>query len=147
VLHHVADVERAIANLAASLGPGGAILLIEPDFLPVSVAEPTEVRAFWRGWLEWSRERGIDYHIGRTLAPRLAALGLEQITGTAETAIYNGASQWADYWTRTVAELRDGLVSSGKIDEAIIDAFLAHCADPSWWTQTIAFTAVHARAP
>ena len=30
---------------------------------------------------------------------------------------------------------------------ADIDAFLAHCADPSWWTQTIAFTAVHGRAP
>ena len=147
VLHHVVDVDRAIANLAASLVPGGAILLIEPDFLPVSVAEPTEVRAFWQGWLAWSRGRGIDYHIGRTLAPRLAALGLEQIAGTAETAVYNGASQWADYWTRTVVELRDGLVSSGKIDEAIIDAFLAHCADRSWWTQTIAFTAVHARAP
>jgi SAM-dependent methyltransferase len=147
VLHHVADVDLAIANLAASLRAGGAILLIEPDFPPVSVAEPAAVLAFWQGWLAWSRERGIDYHIGRTLAPRLAALGLEQVTGTAETAVYNGASEWADYWTRTVVELRSELVSSGKLDERVIDAFLAHCADPGWWTQTIAFTAVHARAP
>lgn len=44
VLHHVADAEAAISNLVASLRPGGAILLIEPDFLPVS------------------------YHVGRTLA-------------------------------------------------------------------------------
>ena len=147
VLHHVTDVDMAIANLAASLRAGGSILLIEPDFLPVSVAEPTEVLAFWQGWLAWSRERGIDYHIGRTLAPRLAALGLEQVTGTAETAVYHGASGWADYWTRTVVELRSDLVSSGKLDGRMIDAFLAHCADPAWWTQTIAFTAVHARAP
>jgi hypothetical protein len=28
-----------------------------------------------------------------------------------------------------------------------IDRFLAQCADPRWWTQTIAFAAVHARAP
>jgi SAM-dependent methyltransferase len=47
VLHHVNNVEAAIMNLAASLRPGGALLLIEPDFLPVSVAEPPEVRAFW----------------------------------------------------------------------------------------------------
>jgi 2-polyprenyl-3-methyl-5-hydroxy-6-metoxy-1,4-benzoquinol methylase len=147
VLHHVADVDVAIANLVASVRPGGAILLIEPDFLPVSVAEPAEVLAFWEGWLAWSRERGIDYHIGRTLAPRLAAFGLEEVTGTAETAVYNGASAWADYWTRTVLELRSDLVSSGQLDEGLIDAFLAHCADPAWWTQTIAFTAVHARAP
>ena len=146
VLHHVADAETAIRNLAASLAPGGAILLIEPDFLPVSVAEPLEVRAFWDGWLAWSRDQGIDYHVGRTLAPRLAELGLEQVAGAAETAVYNGGSPWADYWTRTVVELRDGLVDSGKLDDRLIDRFLAQCDDPRWWTQTIAFTAVQARA-
>ena len=40
MLHHVADARTAVANLVASARPGGAILLIEPDFLPVSVAEP-----------------------------------------------------------------------------------------------------------
>ena len=147
VLHHVTDADAAFRNLVASLAPGGSILLIEPDFLPVSVAEPPEVRAFWDGWLAWSREQGIDYHIGRALAPRLAALGLEQVAGTAETAVYNGGSPWAEYWRQTVVELRDGLVKSGKLDDRLIDGFLAACADPGWWTETIAFTAVHARAP
>jgi hypothetical protein len=115
VLHHVADAEAAIANLVASLRPGGALVLIERDFLPVSVAEPPERRRFWDGWLAWSRERGIDYHIGRTLAPRLGALGsLEQIRGAAETAVYNGVSPWANYWTQTIVELRGDLVSSGN---------------------------------
>jgi 2-polyprenyl-3-methyl-5-hydroxy-6-metoxy-1,4-benzoquinol methylase len=80
VLHHVADAEAAVVNLVASARPGGRILLIEPDFLPVSIAEPPEVRAFWQGWLACS-------------------------------------------------------------------TFLAQCADPAWWTQTIAFTAVDGRAP
>ena len=147
VLHHVADVDAAIRNLAASLAPGGSILLIEPDFLPVSAAVPPEVRAFWDGWLAWSRDEGIDYHVGRTLAPRLAAVGLEEVGGTAETAVYNGGSPWAAYWTQTVVELRDRLVGSGRLDDQLIDRFLAQCAAPGWWTQTIAFTAVHARAP
>jgi hypothetical protein len=134
-------------NLVASLAPGGSILLIEPDFLPVSVAEPPEVRAFWDGWLAWSRDQGIDYHVGRKLAPRLAVLGLEQVAGTAETAVYNGASPWADYWTQTVTELRDLLVDSERLDDQRVERFLAHCADPRWWTQTIAFTAVHAQVP
>ena len=147
VLHHVADAEAAIRNLAASLAPGGGILLIEPDFLPVSVAVPPEVLAFWNGWLAWSRAQGIDYHIGRTLAPRLAALGLEQVAGTAETAVYNGGAPWAAYWIDTITELRPRLVASGHLDDRLVDRFLAQCADPHWWTQTIAFTAVHARAP
>ena len=146
-LHHVADAEKAIANLAASMRPGGAILLIEPDFLPVTIAEPPEVRAFWSGWLAWSRDRGIDYQIGRTLAPRLAALGLKHISGTAETAIYKGTSLWAEYWIETVQELREDLMSSGNLNNTLVDTFLGCCADPGWWTQTIAFTAVHGYAP
>ena len=147
VLHHVADAEAAISNMIASLRADGALLLIEPDFLPVSVAEPPEVQTFWDGWLAWARERGIDYQIGRTLAPRLASLGLTNISGTAETAIYNGGSLWADYWLETITELRGDLISSGKLDEALIDKFLVYGADSTWWTQTIAFTAVHGLTP
>ncbi len=145
VLHHVSDAEAAIRNLAASLAPGGALLLIEPDFLPVSIAEPADVHAFWDEWLGWSRTAGIDYHIGRTLPARLQALGLEQIAGTAETALYNGGSPWARYWTDTVVELRDQLVDSGRLTPNLVDRFLAACADPTWWTQAIAFTAVRGR--
>jgi SAM-dependent methyltransferase len=147
VLHHVSDPEAAMANMVACLRAGGALLLIEPDFLPVTIAEPPQMRAFWDGWLAWARERGIDYMIGRTLAPRLAALGLKAIGGTAETAVYDGGSCWADYWIQTVTELRHELIDSGKIDDALVDTFLGYCADPTWWTQTIAFTAVHGWAP
>ena len=147
VLHHVADARAAIANLVASVRPGGAILLIEPDFLPVSVAEPPDVRAFWDGWLAWSRRAGIDYLIGRSLPAALAGLAMREIDATAETALYNGGSPWAEYWRQTVVELRGRLIASGDLDDRSIDAFLAHCADPAWWTQTIAFTAVAARAP
>jgi hypothetical protein len=136
-----------VANLVASPRPGGAILLIEPDFLPVSVAEPGEVRAFWEGWLAWSRDQGIDYFIGRALPAMLSWLGVEDIEATAETALYRGGSPWAEYWRQTVIELRARLVASGHLDGRSVDAFLARCADPEWWTQTIAFTAVGGRVP
>lgn len=147
VLHHVGNAEAAVANLVASARPGGAILLIEPDFLPVSVAEPAEVRAFWAGWLAWAREQGIDYFIGRRLPAMASRLGLEHVGATAETALYQGGSLWAQYWRQTVIELRPRLAASGHLDDRSIDAFLGHCADPAWWTQTIAFTAVDGRAP
>jgi hypothetical protein len=131
----------------ASLRPGGAILLIEPDFLPTSVAEPPEVRGFWEGWLAWARENGIDCMIGRRLPAALTGLGLENVGATAETAIYNGGSPWAVYWEQTVAELGGRLIESGMVEQRSVDTFLARCADSAWWTQTIAFTAVHGRAP
>lgn len=145
VLHHVADAKAAVANLVASARPGGSILLIEPDFLPVSIAEPPEIRAFWQGWLAWSREQGIDYFIGRRLPRMLSEMGVSDVEGTAEAALYPGDSPWADYWRQTITALRPSLLSSGKLDNRSIGAFLARCQDPSWWTQTIAFTAVHGR--
>jgi SAM-dependent methyltransferase len=147
MLHHVADAEAAVANLVASARPGGTVLLIEPDFLPVTVAEPAAVRAFWEGWLAWSREQGIDYFIGRRLPAMLSRLGLADVRATAETALYNGGSLWALYWRLTVAELRPRLVASGKLDKQSIDTFLGHCSEPAWWTQTIAFTAADGRVP
>lgn len=147
VLHHVSDLGAALRNLVESLAPGGALLLIEPDFLPVSIAEPAPVRAFWDGWLAWATDHGIDYHVGRSLPGRLAALGLEAVAGTAETALYNGGSAWAEYWVRTIVELRSGLVASARLDNPTIDGFLTCCADPGWWTQTIAFTAAYGRRP
>ncbi len=147
VLHHVADARTAIENLVASARPGGAILLIEPDFLPVSVAEPPEVRAFWEGWLSWASGQGIDYLIGRRLPAALAELGLESVGATAETILYNGGSPWAQYWSQTVLELRSRLTASGELSDRSIDTFLSYCRDPAWWTQTIAFTAAHGRVP
>lgn len=134
VLHHVTDVDAAMRNLVASLAPGGAILLIEPDFLPVTISEPAAVHRFWQGWLHWSRGQGIDYHLGRSLARRLAALDIHDIAGTAETAVYQGGSPWATYWVDTVDELRSGLVESGALEDATIDQFLRQYADPTWWT-------------
>jgi SAM-dependent methyltransferase len=145
VLHHIADAQTAIANLVASTRPGGAILLIEPDFLPVMIAQPAEIKAFWDGWLQWSREQGIDYMIGRRLPASVAGMGVEKVQAIAETALYNGRSLWARYWLETIVELRDRLEASGKLRGELIDTFLAHCRDPGWWTQTIAFTAVAGR--
>ncbi len=147
VLHHLADPAVAAANLVASARPGGALVLIEPDFLPVTVAEPDEVRQFWAGWLAWSRAEGIDYFIGRRLPQMLCRLGVTGIEAVAETALYNGGSLWADYWRLTVTQLRARLEASGEISGRHIDAFLRQSADPAWWTQSIAFTAVHGRTP
>jgi SAM-dependent methyltransferase len=147
VLHHLSAPDAAVANMVASARPGAAVLLIEPDFLPVTISEPAAIRRFWDGWLAWSREAGIDFFIGRRLPGLLYGLGLTDVAATAETALYNGGSAWAEYWRRTVTELRPALEESGRLDGAAIEGFLARCADPSWWTQTIAFTCVHGRAP
>jgi SAM-dependent methyltransferase len=104
VLHHIIDAASAVTNIIASVRPGGPVLLIEPDFLPVSIAEPPEISAFWRGWLSWSRDQRIDYFIGRRLPPLLASCGLSDVRAVAETARttavrpgpVTGSRQWSN---------------------------------------------------
>src|SRR5262249_7288460 len=67
VLHHVADAHATMANMIASLRPGGALLLIEPDSFRSALLNLQRCVPSGTGWLAWSRERGINYHIGRTL--------------------------------------------------------------------------------
>jgi hypothetical protein len=64
------------------LRPGRAILLIEPDFLPVGVARATRRGAFGRGWLAWSRLEGVEHFLGRRLPALVAALGLHSTEAT-----------------------------------------------------------------
>ena len=149
VLHHVTDVDAAMRNLVTSLAPGGAILLIElrTSFRSAS-PNRQRCRRFWESWLQWSRERGIDYFLGRTLARRLAALGIDPTASTAprkrpSTRRFAVGHLLGGHGDRA---LRSGLVESAALDGRTVDQFLIRCADPTWWTQTIAFTAVHGRS-
>lgn len=127
--------------------PGGWLLLIEPDFLPVEVAKPAALHAFWQGWLAWAKTAGIDYHIGRKLPPRLAALGLAGVTAEGETALFNGGSPWATYWEDSITELRDPLLRSGNITEEQVGEFAAHFTDPDYWTMVATFVATRGHLP
>jgi hypothetical protein len=48
----------------------------------------------------------IDYFVGRRLPTMLSRRGAHDIQATAETALYNESSLWAEYWRQTVIELR-----------------------------------------
>jgi len=138
------DLASPPAVLARRVAPGGRAVAVDLDLSLVD-ADVSGLEFRQADILAWSREQGIDYFIGRRLLEMLSRLGLEDVGATAETAHYNGGSAWAVYWRQTVAELRTRLVTSGKLDDRSIDTFLAWCADPAWWTQTIAFTAAAGR--
>jgi 2-polyprenyl-3-methyl-5-hydroxy-6-metoxy-1,4-benzoquinol methylase len=147
VLHHITLPEEAIARMLRAIKPGGVFLSIEPDMLPITVAEPDSVRAFWQGWLRWSASVGVDYFIGRKLPRILAAHGLVSIGAEGNTALFNGGSPWAEYFINTFRELRPRLLQCGFVTEAMFSEFEAHYADPVYWTSAITFVASWGRKP
>ena len=83
----------------------------------------------------------------------IESLGISRQARVLEVGCGNGSmSAWmaehvAPDGQIVALDLDLSLVQSSKLNDALVDAFLAHCVNPNWWTQTIAFTAVHARAP
>ncbi len=113
LLHHLPERIDVLSRLAASVRPGGVLLLEEPDFHPVLATDSPTLRAFWQGFLAWSADQGIDYFVGRRIAPRLAGLGLGEIAAHGETILFDGGSLPARYLKLTMQELQAPLLASG----------------------------------
>ncbi len=147
LLHHLPDARRALQNMIAALKPGGVLLSIEPDMLPATVAEPQPMRVFWRGWLDWSMDAGIDYSIGQKVAGWLDSLEMEQAAAEGHMPIFNGGSRWATYWIETMLELQAKLLQSSRIAEQNFAEFFSLYRDPHYWTSVITFVATWGRKP
>ena len=147
LLHHLTPARKALERMVSALKPGGALLSIEPDMLPCTVAEPDLMHAFWEGWLKWSVEAGIDYFIGRKISAWLDSLGLKNVAGEGRTAQFDGGSDWARYWIATVLELTPSLLKSGHVTEKMLDEFHARYQDPHYWNSVMTFTAHWGRKP
>jgi ubiquinone/menaquinone biosynthesis C-methylase UbiE len=147
LLRHLTPAQQALQRMVAALKPGGVLLSIEPDMLPAIVAEPEALRNFWEGWLKWSVDAGIDYSIGRKIAPWLDSFGMEQVAAEGYTPLFNGGSPWAAYWIETVRELRSRLLESGHITDNNFAEFNAHYRDPHYWTSVLSMIASWGRKP
>ncbi len=147
LLHHIPSAQNALRRMVSALKPGGVLLSIEPDMLPCTVSEPQSMHTFWQGWLQWSAEAGIDYFIGRKIPSWLAPLGLENVEAEGYTPHFRGTSDWARYWSATIAELAPTLTKSGHVSPALVQEFNARYQDPQYWTSVISFVGSWGRKP
>ncbi len=141
LLHHLTPARRALERMVAGLKPRGVFLSIEPDMLPCTITEPESMNLFWQGWLKWSVAAGIDFFIGRKIPVWMDSLGLQAVGGEGHTALFNGGSDWANYWIATLRELAPALVKSGCVTEKRIEEFHACYQDARYWTSAITFFA------
>lgn len=147
LLHHLASPEQALRQMIGALKPGGVLLVTEPDMFVATAAEPEPIRKFWEGWFRWAAASGIDYFVGRTVAPLLDSFGLQDIAAEGRTVQFNGGSQWAVYLMETIRELRPKLAESGHITDELFAEFFKQLQDPHYWTSAINFIACSGRKP
>ncbi len=134
VLVHVPDRDEALRRMAASLRPGGALLIedFDSDLQPLACPHapgPEHVLAnrIRRGFLALLAQRGADPRYGRTLPARIRTAGLRDVAADAYFPIAMPAAAALD--AANVRQVRSDLVAGGHASEDELDVHLAALAD------------------
>jgi SAM-dependent methyltransferase len=133
VLVHVPERDDALATMAATLRPGGVLLVedADPALQPLSCLEeigpPQELaNRIRRGFRTLLTERGVDLAYGRTLPRRLRAVGLVQVAADAAFPVSDPACNHLE--TATINLIRHQLLDHGIATEDEIAQHLANVA-------------------
>jgi 2-polyprenyl-3-methyl-5-hydroxy-6-metoxy-1,4-benzoquinol methylase len=147
LLHHLPERRAVVSKMARWLKPGGQLFVQEPDFYPTWIVEPPSQNHFWQQFIQWAATHQIDYYVGRKIPAWLQTEGLLNIKSEGHAILYNGGSQFAEWWDYGIREVADKLQSEGGVSQATLDEFFTFYRDPTYWTTTIAFTATIAQRP
>jgi SAM-dependent methyltransferase len=130
LLVHVPHRDRALAQMAAALRPGGWLVVEEadPGLQPLVCLEdegPAEELAnrLKAGFRQLLADRGVDLAYGRTLPRRLRELGLVDVSADAYFPITGPACNELE--RASVEQIRGRLIDGGIATAAEIDEHLA----------------------
>ncbi len=145
LLHHLPQWQEVLEKMHAALKPGGALLIQEPDIHPAEALEAGDWRDFWIGFRNWSATIGVDHQLGRKVAAHLKGLGLAEVQSHAETINFDGGSGPAQFFSLSMAQIRDKLVGSGHVSPELFERFMKLLDDPNHWGMCISFVTASAR--
>jgi len=136
VLVHVADPERALDRMLASLRPGGWLVVEEPDFsatraLAGAVDQLAGFDRVARACLRMFADGGKDGALGGRLPALLRGRGLASVGFEHDAPIVPGGSEIAQMMSLSTTQLRRRYIATGEAGSADVDAYLCVAADPT----------------
>jgi SAM-dependent methyltransferase len=150
VLQHVPDKGRAVANLAATVVPGGWLLVEELDFTTSGAAGPHGARSFARverAMHRYLADGGFDPAFGRRLPGRFRAAGLVDVEGRGGLSVVRGGSPYAVWYRQSIEALRPRLLASGLASEAEVARACGLLDDPAFELVTPVLISARGRRP
>jgi ubiquinone/menaquinone biosynthesis C-methylase UbiE len=146
LLHQISEhAPSVLEKMAASVKPGGWLLIQEPDFHLAPTTEPEAWAATWRALIRWGHAQGVDWLIGRRLPGMVSKLGFGRPQAKTDVQNIRGGDRGALYFKLFFAEVRDRVLDSGQLDRTTLDAAAGLLDDPDYWTQCWMMTAVWVR--
>jgi SAM-dependent methyltransferase len=150
VLQHVSDKDRAMANLAAAVEPGGWLLVEELDFTTSGAAGPFGARGFARlerAMHQYLAGSGFDPAFGRRLPSRFRAAGLVDVEGRGRLSVVRGGSPYAEWYRQSIEALRPRLLASGLAREHEVARACGLLDDPEFELVTPVLISARGRRP
>lgn len=112
-LMHIADRDRIIPKLVASLRPGGVLFLEEADALPLRMLDRTGFRAASLKVFPVIAPRGAHVDWAHTLPFAMADLGLHGMHAESIFQYFAGRSPLAEFWKISWQRVVDGTAAAG----------------------------------
>jgi SAM-dependent methyltransferase len=152
VLEHLPRRAEALRKLAASLQPGGWLVVEDQDIAPVAPAgESTAVGTTFMlrltALVRLLSAAGVDLEFGRRLPAALASERLIDVGAEGRVAFVTGGSPLAEFWRLTWEQLGPKLIRSGLLSEWDVADFAVLLGDPQFVWMGPAIVAAWGRRP
>lgn len=126
VLQHLRDREQILNQLAATLRPGGWIVIEEFDwtYFGWETTNPA-LNATTRAVLDYAEQTGIALNFGRRILHALHQAGLAVVGGQGSVQIIDSACPGFDFFELTIRSMLQPVVEIGAVCELDADAAIA----------------------
>lgn len=118
VLEHLPDRRQILGRLAATLRPGGWMVIEDMDWTTFGPVNEDDGGAFvhvTEVLLDFMTRAGLEQNYGRHVIGDLADTGLTDVRGEGRFRIIDSRSPGFDFFRLSFASLRDALVGAGVI--------------------------------
>jgi SAM-dependent methyltransferase len=148
VLVHNADWESLLDAIVASLRPGAALLVEEPEFTAAKAGFGADASAFDRvnaAICAMFRGASKDPMLGVRLPAALEQRGLRVECTENHTPLCRGGDPVAAMMAMSTRQLRGRYLATGLVDESDLEGYLRFASDPTAWGIYYATISVLAR--
>ncbi len=123
VLEHLTDRRQILERLAATLRPGGWIVIEDQDWSCFGFEDPGRgVDAVGEAIIAFMESAGFERDYGRRIVPDLVDAGFTDVRGEGRARVVSSSDPGFDFFRLSFESLRVTLVEAGKLTNEDADA-------------------------
>jgi SAM-dependent methyltransferase len=145
LLMHLPTREKVLEQMAATLRPGGWLLIEEMDVYPLLATADGLYRRVWDAAIVAMETAGAAAMLGRELPRLFDCAGLEAVAVNCDVPTFRGGEIFTDLVLATLLQVRPLLQAHG-ITDAELEELARILQDPGQWFSSFAAYSVRGRA-